>query len=65
MFHGLVYCAGIEHGMMKILRGALIIAKDTKVCRLYILHGLMIIVHASLISLTGVVCKDLCSKVVS
>jgi len=63
MFHGLVYCARIEHGMMKILHGALIIAKGTKICSLYILDGLTIIVHASLISLSGVVCKGLCSKV--
>jgi len=63
MFHGLVYCTGIKHGMMKILHGALIIAKGTKMCGWYILDGLTIIVHASLVSLTGVVCKGQCSKV--
>lgn len=48
MFGGLGYCTRFEHLVLKVLHDGLIMVKESKICRLYILYGSIAIVHASL-----------------
>lgn len=47
MFDDLGCCTRVEHGMLKILHGKVIIAKVSKTCALYILKGSDVIFHSS------------------
>jgi hypothetical protein len=49
MFDGLGYCTRIESEVYKILHGALITVKGSKINGLYILDGSTVIGNASLI----------------
>jgi hypothetical protein len=49
MFDGLGYCTRIESEVYKILHGALITVKGSKINSLYILDGSTVIGNASLI----------------
>ena len=50
MFDDLGYCTRVEHGVLKISRDELIIAKGSKICGLYILEGSNVVIHSSLTS---------------
>nr|KYP46507.1 hypothetical protein KK1_031912 [Cajanus cajan] len=52
MFDSLGYTTKVEHGMMKISNGALIVAKGTKRNGLFILDGYTVIAHAFVTSQT-------------
>ena len=46
------YSTKIEHGLIRISNGALIVAKGVKMNGLYILDGFIVIAHASVASQT-------------
>lgn len=50
MFYDLGNCTRIEHKVLKILYGALMMAKGYKVCGLYTLDYTTIISHTSVVS---------------
>lgn len=50
MFDNLGYYTIVEHEMLNILYGGVIMDKESKMCWLYILEGLNVIFHPSLTS---------------
>lgn len=48
MLNNLDYCTKIEYGVLQNFHGALIMAKESKMCRLYILYSPTVNWHASL-----------------
>lgn len=50
MFDDIDYCTKIESRVLKLLFGALIMTKGSKIYGLYILNGYIVIVHALLAS---------------
>lgn len=47
MFDILGYCTAIEHGMLTISHGEVIISKESIICGLYILVGSNVVVYSS------------------
>lgn len=46
MFDVIDYCTRVEHVILKIMHGGMIMDKGDKICELYILKGFNVVVHS-------------------